>query len=77
MYDLQVTCNSRSSFLAAADDSGEVKVCLIFIHVLRSNFSLCNTIFIVLYKYIFVHFQCVRDLKAIHELDLRLYSISF
>lgn len=51
----QVTCNSKSSFLAAADDSGEVKVCLAFIIVVRCNFLLCNTntTFIDSYEYIF------------------------
>lgn len=26
---MQVVCNSKSSFLAAADDGGDVKVCLL------------------------------------------------
>jgi len=33
---LQVVCNSKSSFLAAADDNGEVKVCLVLIPLVLS-----------------------------------------
>jgi hypothetical protein len=57
---LQVTCNSKSSFLAAADDSGEVKVCFVFIHVACSIFTLCNIPHLLAYMNI--------SLKAIHEL---------
>ncbi|XP_020998126.1 uncharacterized protein LOC110281040 [Arachis duranensis] len=35
----KVVCNLKSSFLAAADDIGEVKVCFIFIQYVLSDFS--------------------------------------